>query len=70
VVDCADGHLGFVADLEELDDGTVDLVVTGSDETFRVNSREITDFDPYAERVVIVAAPCSGSQRRVRDDER
>jgi hypothetical protein len=50
-------HLGYVAEVEELDDGTVELVVAGPEGPCCVNSRRIREFDPLAERIAIAGEP-------------
>jgi hypothetical protein len=53
LVDTEEGHLGYVADVEEIDDGTLELIVAGPGGTYRVSSRAIQQFDPEAERIAI-----------------
>ncbi len=57
LVDTEEGHLGYVADVEEIDDGTVELIVAGQGGTYRVSSRTIQQFDPEAERIAIAGEP-------------
>jgi len=57
LVDTEEGHLGYVPDVEGIDDGTVELIVAGQGGTYRVSSRTIQQFDPEAERIAIAGEP-------------
>jgi surface antigen len=57
VVDTDEGHLGYVAEVEEIDNDTIELIVAGPGGTYRVSSRAIRQFDPEAERIAIAGAP-------------
>ena len=48
-----DDHLGYVVDVQDAEDGGVDLVVQGERETFLVGSEEVHYVDPHEERVAV-----------------
>ena len=53
-VDAPDGRLGFVTDVVELGDGSIELVVEGAEATLQIPARRIRLLDAGTERIAVV----------------